>query len=62
MAIRVATGAELYTDLKPQQASRGLEALHDRGLIARGDRQGDWTVIDPLLRSYLATRNRKDPP
>jgi len=56
MAIRVAAGAELYADLKPQQASRGLDALHDRGLITRGDRQGEWTVIDPLLRSYLAGR------
>jgi uncharacterized protein len=56
MAVRVAAGAELYTDLKPQQASRGLAALHDRGLIARGERQGQWTVIDPLLRRYLASR------
>ncbi len=56
MAIRVAAGAELYTDLKPQQASRGLAALHDRGLIVRGERQGQWTVIDPLLRHYLANR------
>jgi hypothetical protein len=56
MAVRVAAGAELYADLKPQQASRGLAALHDRGLIARGERQGQWTVIDPLLRRYLASR------
>jgi uncharacterized protein len=56
MAIRVAAGAELYADLKPQQASRGLAALRDRGLVARGDRQGQWTVIDPLLRRYLADR------
>ena len=56
MAIRVAAGAELYTDLKPQQASRGLAALHDRGLISRGERQGQWAVIDPLLRRYLAGR------
>jgi hypothetical protein len=56
MAIRVAAGAELYTGLQPQQASRGLAALHDRGLVARGDRQGQWTVIDPLLRRYLADR------
>jgi uncharacterized protein len=56
MAIRVAAGAELYTDLKPQQASRGLTSLQDRGLIARGERQGEWTVSDPLLRRYLAGR------
>jgi hypothetical protein len=56
MAIRVAAGAELYTNLKPQQASRGLKALHDHGLIARGERQGAWTVSDPLLRRYLAGR------
>ncbi len=56
MAIRVAAGAELYANLKPQQAARGLAGLHDRGLIAHGDRPGRWTVIDPLLRRYLASR------
>jgi hypothetical protein len=56
MAIRVAAAAELYANLKPQQASRGLAALHDRGLIARGNRPGQWNVIDPLLRRYLAAR------
>lgn len=56
MAIRVAAGAELYANLKPQQASRGLAALRDHGLIAPGARQGQWTVIDPLLRRYLAAR------
>lgn len=55
MAIRVAAGAELYAGLKPQQAARGLAGLHDRGLIARGDHPGQWTVIDPLLRRYLAS-------
>ncbi|MBW3607014.1 MAG: ATP-binding protein [Actinobacteria bacterium] len=56
MAIRVAAGAELYANLKPQQAARGLARLHDRGLIARGERVGRWSVIDPLLRRYLASR------
>jgi hypothetical protein len=56
MAIRVATGAELYADLKPQQAARALSALQDRGLVAKGSRRGDWFVIDPLLRRYLAAR------
>jgi len=56
MAIRVAAGAELYAGLQPQQAARGLEKLHDRGLIARGDRPGQWTVIDPLLRRYLGAK------
>ncbi len=56
MAIRVAADAELYAGLKPQQASRGLAVLHDRGLIERGSRRGEWTVIDPLLRRYLASR------
>ena len=56
MAIRVAAGAELYAGLKPQQAARGLKALHDRGLVARSDRPGRWDVIDPLLRRYLAAR------
>ena len=56
MAIRVAAGAGWYANLKPQQAARGLAGLHDRGLIAHGDRTGRWTVIDPLLRRYLARR------
>ena len=56
MAIRVAAGAELYANLKPQQAARGLTALHDRGLITRGGRPGQWAVTDPLLRRYLADR------
>jgi hypothetical protein len=59
MAIRVAAGAELYADLKPQQAARGLAALHDRGVIAQGDRPGRWNVIDPLLRRYLAGPPRR---
>jgi hypothetical protein len=56
MAIRVAAGAELYADLKPQQAARALSALQDRGIVARSGRRGDWFVIDPLLRRYLAAR------
>lgn len=56
MAIRVAAGAELYAGLKPQQAARGLAGLRDGGVTAHGDRAGRWTVIDPLLRSYLASR------
>ena len=57
MATRVAAGAELYAGLKPQQAARGLAALHDRGLVTHGDRPGRWTVTDPLLRRYLASRS-----
>jgi hypothetical protein len=56
MAIRVAAGAELYADLKPQQAARALSALEDRGVVSRSGRKGDWFVIDPLLRRYLAAR------
>ncbi len=56
MAIRVAAGAELYAGLRPQQASRGLAALHDRGVIVRASGRGEWRVVDPLLRRYLAGR------
>lgn len=56
MAIRVAAAAQLYADLKPQQAARGLAALHNHGLIVRGERPGRWIVNDPLLRRYLAGR------
>jgi uncharacterized protein len=55
MAIRVATGAELYQRLKPQQASRALNALRDTGVVERAG-QANWHVIDPLLRRYLAAR------
>jgi hypothetical protein len=55
MAIRVAAGAELYQGLKPQQASRALNALRDIGVVERAG-QANWYVIDPLLRRYLATR------
>jgi DNA-binding transcriptional ArsR family regulator len=55
MAIRVAADAELYRNLRPQQASRALNALRDIGVIERA-RQGRWYVVDPLLRRYLAAR------
>jgi DNA-binding transcriptional ArsR family regulator len=47
--------AELYRNLKPQQASRALNALRDIGVVERA-RQGRWYVIDPVLRRYLAER------
>jgi DNA polymerase III delta prime subunit len=56
LAIRVAAAAELYAGLKPQQAARALSALQNRGIVGRGDRQGEWFVVDPLFRRYLATR------
>ncbi len=55
MAIRVAADAELYRNLKPQQASRALNALRDIGVVERA-RQGRWYVVDPLLRRYLVAR------
>lgn len=55
MALRVAADAELYRSLKPQQASRALNALRNIGVVERA-RQGRWYVIDPLLRRYLAAR------
>ncbi len=55
VAIRVAAHAELYQGLKPQQASRALNALRDVGVVERAG-HGSWYVIDPLLRRYLAAR------
>jgi hypothetical protein len=55
MAIRVAAGAELYQGLKPQQASRALNALRNIGVVERAG-QASWYVLDPLLRRYLAMR------
>jgi AAA+ ATPase superfamily predicted ATPase len=56
MAGRVAAGAALYAGLRPQQAARALEVLRDSGIIDHGARPGQWFVVDPLLRRYLATR------
>jgi len=56
MAIRVATGSELYADLRPEQASRALNSLRDIGVIDRGEKLGQWFLTDPLLRRYLAGR------
>jgi len=59
MAVRVAIGAEMYSGLRPQQASRALEGLRDIGVIDRDGRNGKgghWFVVDPLLRRYLAQR------
>lgn len=55
MAIRVAAGAELYRGLKPQQASRALNALRGLGVVERAGR-ASWYVTDPLLRRYFAAR------
>jgi hypothetical protein len=55
MATRVAAGAELYQGLKPQQASRALNALRNIGVVEHAG-QASWYVIDPLLRRYLAMR------
>jgi CRISPR-associated endonuclease/helicase Cas3 len=60
MATRVAAGAEeLYAGLKSQQARRGLEALHDRGIIEPGAGRGRWRVVDPLFRRYLVAPSRR---
>jgi hypothetical protein len=56
MAIRVAAGAELYHNLRPQQAARALGTLRDIGIIDRHGERGSWYVVDPLLRRYLAGR------
>ena len=56
MAIRVATGSELYRDMRPQQAARTLDALRDIGVIDHGEQIGQWSVVDPLLRRYLIAR------
>ncbi len=56
MAIRVAAGAELYHNLRPQQAARALGTLRDIGIIDRHGERGPWYVVDPLLRRYFAGR------
>jgi uncharacterized protein len=56
MAMRIATGSELYAGMQSGQASRALNSLRDIGLIERGDRHGQWFLTDLLLRRYLVER------
>lgn len=56
MVMRIATGSELYAGLQSAQASRALNSLRDIGLIERGERHGQWSLSDPLLRRYLVQR------
>lgn len=53
LAQRVAVGAVLYDGIAPQTASRTLKTLQNLGVIAPGERRGQWSVLDPLLRRYL---------
>jgi hypothetical protein len=53
VAQRAAHGASLYADLAPQNARRAVDALHNAGIIQRGERTGTWAITDPLLRRYL---------
>jgi hypothetical protein len=58
LAVRVAGGNEqLYAGLRPQQASRALNALRDLGVIDRVDGRVRWISTDPLFRRYLAARS-----
>jgi len=56
MAMRVASDAELYEDLRPQQAARALNSLRNLGAIEHGEAHGQWFLIDPLFRRYLSRR------
>lgn len=53
MAVRVARRAALYEGIDGKSASRALNGLRDAGLVER-EGHGRWSVIDPLLRRYLA--------
>jgi hypothetical protein len=53
VAQRAAHGANLYADLAPQNARRAVDALHNAGIVQRGERTGTWAITDPLLRRYL---------
>jgi hypothetical protein len=53
---RIATGERPYGGgLRAAQVQRAIRAAQRIGLIER-DRDGSWTLTDPLLRRYLAAR------
>jgi uncharacterized protein len=58
LAQRVATGERLYEGIAPQNARRALARLRDAGIVDHTGRRGGWTVLDPLLRRYLAELHR----
>jgi hypothetical protein len=55
IAIRVARGERPYSGTPSAAARRALAVMERAGIAARTGR-GAWTIPEPLLREYLATR------
>jgi hypothetical protein len=55
VAIRVARGARPYSGTPSAAARRALGLMERAGIAERAGR-GAWTIPEPLLREYLATR------
>jgi len=55
IALRVARGQRPYSGTPSSGARRALSAMERAG-IAEHHSRGDWTIPEPLLRSYLAAR------
>lgn len=55
IALRVARAQRPYSGTAAQGAKRALNTLEKAGIAERSGR-GAWTIPEPLLREYLATR------
>jgi uncharacterized protein len=55
IALRLARGQRPYTGTASSGARRALSMMERAG-IAEHHGRGDWTIAEPLLRRYLATR------
>jgi hypothetical protein len=55
IALRVARGQRPYSGNASAAAKRALTTLERAGIAERSGR-GAWTIPEPLLREYLATR------
>ncbi len=54
VARTVAAGQSLPRRIQPGARDRALKLLRDAGILAH-ESHGQWRVIDPLLRHYLAS-------
>ena len=56
VAVRIASGEPPYGSGSPNTAKRAIDSLADQGFVERRGAvgRGGWTILDPLLRRYLA--------
>lgn len=53
VAAEIARGESAYARRPARRAQRTVHALRDAG-FAESPRRGEWRIVDPLLRAYLA--------